>query len=46
MVTPHVPDGEIDNKNIQYIKRGSEAVQYMRTLHDQIANQLLSPSLH
>ncbi|KAL7588385.1 hypothetical protein Lser_V15G38305 [Lactuca serriola] len=46
MVTPDVQGGRIDKENIQDIEWGPEVVEYMRVLHDQIANRLLSPTLH
>ena len=46
MVTPDVQGGGIDRENIQGIEWGPEAVEYMRVLRDQIANRLLSPTLH
>ncbi|KAL7612654.1 hypothetical protein Lser_V15G08934 [Lactuca serriola] len=45
MVTPDVQGGGIDRENIKGIEWGPEAVEYMRVLRDQIANQLLSPTL-
>ncbi|KAL7616522.1 hypothetical protein Lser_V15G01932 [Lactuca serriola] len=42
MVTPNVGGGRSEGQNIQGIEWGSEAVEYMTTLRDQIANQLLS----
>ncbi|XP_052626080.1 uncharacterized protein LOC128133183 [Lactuca sativa] len=44
MVTPDVQGGGIDRENIQGIEWGPEAD--MRVLRDQIANRLLSPTLH
>ncbi|XP_052619625.1 uncharacterized protein LOC128125995 [Lactuca sativa] len=46
MVTPDVQGRGIDRENIQGIEWGPEAVEYMRVLRDQIANRLLSPTLH
>ncbi|KAL7593468.1 hypothetical protein Lser_V15G35582 [Lactuca serriola] len=46
MVTPDVQGGGIDRENIQGIEWGPEAVEHMRVLRDQIANRLLSPTLH
>ncbi|XP_052621109.1 uncharacterized protein LOC128126970 [Lactuca sativa] len=45
MVTPNVGGGGSEGQNIQSIEWGSEAVEYMTTLRDQIANQLLSNGL-
>ena len=42
MVTPNVGGGGSEGQNIQGIKWGLEAVEYMTTLRDQIATQLLS----
>lgn len=42
MVTPNVGGGGNEGQNIEGIEWGSEAVDYMTTLRDQIANQLLS----
>ncbi|XP_052625957.1 uncharacterized protein LOC128132975 [Lactuca sativa] len=42
MVTPNVGGGGNEGQNIQGIEWGSEAVEYMTTLRDHIANQLLS----
>ncbi|KAL7618609.1 hypothetical protein Lser_V15G00329 [Lactuca serriola] len=41
-VTPNVGGGGSEGQNIQGIEWGSEAVEYITTLRDQIANQLLS----
>ena len=41
-VTPNVVGGGSEGQNIQGMEWGSESVEYMTTLCDQIANQLLS----
>ena len=42
MATPNVGGGGSEGQNIQGIEWGSEAVEYMTILRDQIATQLLS----
>ncbi|CAI9268817.1 unnamed protein product [Lactuca saligna] len=42
MVTPNVGGGGSEGQNIEGIEWGSEAVDYMIVLRDQIANQLFS----
>ena len=42
MVNPNVGGGGSEGQNIEGIEWGSEVVDYMTILHDQIVNQLLS----
>ena len=46
MVNLGVQGGGTEGQNVQDIEWGSEAVQYMTTLRNRIANRLLSPGLH
>ncbi|KAL4580238.1 hypothetical protein LXL04_016424 [Taraxacum kok-saghyz] len=46
MVNLGVQGGGTEGQNAQGIEWGSEAVQYMTTLRNQIANRLLSPDLY